>query len=145
MDILVHIFRSSGIRVCLSRFCCQRFSNRHSVCQRLIQVLSIWVVRRFVLVVGGFLYVQSTRGFSIKRFLQVLFFFFVFFFLFFFVFVGLHVVSGFFFQVLYVCQSFGFFEIDLSVLRFWYQMIQIFSQQMFFCFFQGTYFKVSEV
>ena len=29
----------------------------------------------YVLVVGGFLYVQSTRGFSIKRFLQVLFFF----------------------------------------------------------------------
>ena len=48
MDKLVHIFRSSGIRVCLSRFCCQRFSNCHSVCQRFIKVLSILFARRFV-------------------------------------------------------------------------------------------------
>ena len=34
MDILVNIFRSSCIWVCLSRFCCQRFSNCQSVCQR---------------------------------------------------------------------------------------------------------------
>ena len=45
---LVHIFRRSGIRVCLSRFCCQRFSNCRSVFQRFIKVLSILFVRRFM-------------------------------------------------------------------------------------------------
>ena len=39
MDILVNIFRSLSIRVCLSRFCCQRFSKCHFVCQRFIKVL----------------------------------------------------------------------------------------------------------
>ena len=98
MDILVHIFRSSGIRVCLSRFCCLIFSNCHSVCQRLSQVLSILFVRRFMvqLLEGFFMYSLSEVLVS-KGFFRSWCFDFV----------GLHVVSEDFFQVLYVCQSFG--------------------------------------
>ena len=51
-------FQESGIRVCLSRFCCQRFSNCHSVCQRFIKVLSILFIRRFM--------VYLLEGFSLS-------------------------------------------------------------------------------
>ena len=82
MDILVNIFRSSGIWVCLSRFCCQRFSNCQSVCQSCWRVywkclLSEIFNCQFVKDVEVFLqapwvlFVRGFYGLGIGRFLHV--------------------------------------------------------------------------
>ena len=95
-------FTFSGVQV--SEFICQGFVVR-GFFMVILFVKDLLSPEYFVcqkvngLVVEGFRHVKSVRGFSIKRFLQVLFFLFLW--------VYMLCQSCCFFQVLYVCQSFG--------------------------------------